>query len=136
MNNSEMDTTDFGGIVIEQGNDAVGVGGLDGDFLGDLAFDGVIVKLAVVGIEQGDFIIYRVYMAAYAYGPVADESCLAGSEAANVGKVFAAAAHYNVRDKLLIRGVFFGLRAGDEVQDRWVEKDGKIALHVGCNTMK
>jgi hypothetical protein len=75
-------------------------------------------------------------MAAYTHGSVTDEPCFASAFAADVGEIFAVTAHYDVRDKLLIRGIFFGLLAGHETQDRRIEEDGKIAIHIGCKAME
>ncbi len=110
--------------------------GLYRDFFGDFSLDGVIVKSSVIGIEKGYFIIYWVYMAAYADRSVADESCFAGSPAADIGKVLTVTAHYDIRDKLLTRWVLFGLWAGHEVQDGRVEEDRKITVHIGCQAME
>ena len=116
MDYAEVDTADFVGIVVEQGDDAVGVFCINDDFFGDFAFDGGKVGVVKIGIEQGH-IIGWIYMATDTDGAKSDEACFACAFSPDVAEEFTAVTYEDVGDELFLGGVFFGLRAGNESRD-------------------
>ena len=130
MDDAEVDTSDLVGIIVEQGDDAVGVVCFYGYFLGDFAFDGGFVHLAEIGIEERYFIIDGIYVATYADGVVADEAGLPGPCAADVVEVPAGVGHYDVWYELLVCGVGLGIYAGYEAKDAGDEDAAEVGLYV------
>lgn len=99
---AEVDLADGVGIVVEECDYLVGVVGGNVDFLFDFAGERGDVNVAVVGAEEGDFVIDGVDVAPDADGAVADEARFAGPFAADIAEDLAVAGHYNVRDYLLV----------------------------------
>ena len=121
VDDAEVDLADGIGVVVEEGDDAVGVGEVEDEFLVEFAFDGGAVGVGAGAAFAG---VDRVDVAADADGAEGVEAGLAAGFAAGVVEDAGAGADDAVGDELLVGGVFLGGGAVHEEVVGGVEQRG------------
>jgi hypothetical protein len=133
VDDTEVDGTDFVGVVIDEADDALGVAAGKDQFFGDLTVDGVEIERAteaVMGFVDG------VDVAADADAAFGVEAFFAGGTAAGVAEVAAVVVEEGVGDELFVGGVEFGGGALHEEIGAWGEDGGEVAFGVGVETLE
>jgi len=135
VNDAQMDSTDFGVIVVEQGHNTVTVADLDRHFLCNFALHRGEVDVVKIRIEQRHF-VRRVDMSADADRSATDEPRLARGFPADVTEYLTIATDDDVGNELLEVGIRFRLRTNHESGNTRGEQSREVSLHVEGNPLK
>ena len=150
VDDAEVDAADWGFIVVDQADDGFVVGGVDGDFFGELALhagavdvvgvEGVVAGAAFAGVVRGLYVVGGD-VAADADAKFGVEAGFAHAAAALVLEdvdraLVVGPAEEDVGDELLEAGVFFHAAAGQVLDLVAFEEARQVAGDFGGEALE
>jgi hypothetical protein len=133
VDHPNVDLADFTGIVVDEGDDALAVGGIEEKFLVHFAFhSGEIGILFHGGLRR----ILRIDMPADAKRALVRETLLPALPSAHIVKEPSIAVEKRIGNDLLVPRVLLRVITGEEVVVLRIEKGGKVTVYLRREPLK